>query len=178
MTCLCLYSFLGISNVGWVPMLMNPAHPNTQIENCSSRRSEKIYKGIYILTHWNDICLCIVHSQIIFSCPCEANLDPTLESWVLISQVLPGSHKHFECGYCTHQNQIGVTQHDLLNTVRDLFPFVRFCLHKFWQVHTSKTTWISDSTNHSMSVIWCFARSLLFRRVRKWSTACSLCQLE
>ena len=30
-------------------MLMNPSHVNTQIENCSSQRSEKIHQGnIYL----------------------------------------------------------------------------------------------------------------------------------
>ena len=124
------------------------------------------------LTHWNNICFHIVHSWIVFPCPCKTNINPTFEFGILNSQVLPGGHEHSKSGYCTCHNWIWVTGHDLLNTVRHLLLCVRFCSHIFSQAHTSRTTWTSNSTV-GQGLLPCRHLSLSVHRLHNTSASLS-----
>jgi len=45
------------------------------------------------LTHGEDVCLCVVHLDIILGRPAQANIRPGLENLVVIPDPLPFRHK-------------------------------------------------------------------------------------
>jgi len=45
------------------------------------------------LTHGEDVCLCVVHSDIILLRPAQANIRPGLENLVLLAESLPLRHE-------------------------------------------------------------------------------------
>ena len=46
-----------------------------------------------VLTHGEDVCLCVVHSDIIFDCPAQADIRPGLKNIVLLPESLPFRHE-------------------------------------------------------------------------------------
>ena len=47
-------------------------------------------------THCNDICICLVHSDVVLLGPPQANLSPEVEDLVIMSEHFPCCHKHLE----------------------------------------------------------------------------------
>jgi hypothetical protein len=70
----------------------------------------------------------------------EADINPTPESWVPLSKILPRCHEHLKCWDCASKNWISLTQHDLLDMVGDLLDLLDSTDIFVYPNHTSKTT--------------------------------------
>jgi hypothetical protein len=70
----------------------------------------------------------------------EADINPTPESWVPLSKMLPGHHEHLKRRDCASKNGICLARHDLLDTVGDLMDLLDSTDIFLYPNHTSKTT--------------------------------------
>jgi hypothetical protein len=48
------------------------------------------------LTHGDDVYICVVHSDVIFSCPAQTDFRPGLENLVLFPEAFPFRHEHLK----------------------------------------------------------------------------------
>ena len=72
------------------------------------------------LTHFDNIRVCVVHLNIVFLCPLQANFYPGLEHHMLFCKFFPFCHKHLKTGDGTRQNWCGFKWHALLTRMRNL----------------------------------------------------------
>ena len=57
------------------------------------------------LTHRDNICICLVHSDVVFLGPIQADVRPELETIMLISEFLPICHEHLKVGDSVRQDR-------------------------------------------------------------------------
>jgi len=53
------------------------------------------------LTYHDDICVCLIHSDVVFLGPLQANLRPELEDTMFSSECFPVHHEHLKTGDST-----------------------------------------------------------------------------
>ncbi len=83
------------------PFNFNPGEAHSRIEDCSTKSEVRAtLQQILIqrLTHCDDISICIIHSNIVFLCPLQADFCPGPELLVLACDFLPLSHKLLKTG--------------------------------------------------------------------------------
>ena len=84
--------------------------------------------SIQRLTHRDDISVCIIHSNVVFLCPSQADFRPGPELLVLFPESFPLGHKLLKTGDRTRQNWCGFGRHALLKCARNLLLHERLSM--------------------------------------------------
>ena len=113
----------------FIQPLQHIHHPNAVESSLSEYRGlrtnianqSKECTRIWWLTHWDDVGLGEIHLSIVGGHPAKTDIIPGFKSWMMLGKLLPRSHEHFKSRDWAWENRICITQHDLLDLVRDLF---------------------------------------------------------
>ena len=94
-----------------LPSSLDLGEVHSRVEDCSIKskvRATLQQISNQRLTHRDDICVHIIHWNIVFPCPSQANFCPGLELLMLFSEFFPLGHKHLEARYRTQQDWHGL----------------------------------------------------------------------
>src|SRR5258708_16503945 len=132
------------------PFNFNLGEAHSRIEDCSTKSEVRAtLQQILIqrLTYCDNISVCIIHSNIVFLCPLQADFCPGLELLMLPHDFFPLGHKLLEIGHCMQQNWCGFRRHALLKCVRNLLLHERLSMGSVDDSHSRLFLTLPNYTN-------------------------------